>query len=282
MSLVVGVDAGGTSTRAIAIDAAGVVHGTAAAGGANPNAHPPAEAAARIAGAIESALDGRTDVLGVVVGMAGESKLSDPAVAAEFTAAWERIGLGGLVRVTGDAEVAYASATAEPDGTVLVAGTGSIAGRIRGRRMVATAGGHGWLLGDECSGFWLGREAVRATLAALEGDGPLGGLAEAVLAEAFGPSAVDLSDRFAVMWELVTHSNAEPPVRLARYAPLVSAAAVAGEPVAEEIVARGARHLVRVARATRVPGEKNPIVVGGCVRGGNRPGGAPVRGGFPG
>ncbi|WP_037807971.1 N-acetylglucosamine kinase [Amycolatopsis sp. VC5-11] len=282
MSLVVGVDAGGTSTRAIAVDAAGVVHGTGAAAGANPNSHPPAEAAARIAGAIESAVDGRTDVLGVVVGMAGESKLSDPAVAAEFTAAWERIGLAGRVRVTGDAEVAYASATAEPDGTVLVAGTGSIAGRIRGRRMVATAGGHGWLLGDEGSGFWLGREAVRATLAALEGDGPLGGLPEAVLAEAFGPSAVDLSDRFKVMWALVTHANAEPPVRLARYAPLVSAAAAAGEAAAEEIVARGARHLVRVARATREPGEKTPIVLVGSVLAENGPVGARVRAEFAG
>jgi len=280
VTLVVGVDAGGTSTRAIAVDAAGVVHGTGSAAGANPNSHPPAEAAARIAGAIEAALDGVPDVAGVVVGMAGESKLSDPAVAVEFAAAWERSGLTGKVRVVNDAEVAYASATSEPDGTVLVAGTGSIAGRVRGRRIARTAGGHGWLLGDEGSGFWLGREAVRATLAVLEGDGPLDGLHEAVLAEAFGPSGVDRSDRAATMWSLVTHANAEPPIRLARYAPLVSAAAEAGEPVATEIVARGATELVRFARATREPGEKTPIVLVGSVLAEDRPVGARVRAEF--
>ncbi|WP_020664389.1 N-acetylglucosamine kinase [Amycolatopsis benzoatilytica] len=282
MTLVVGVDAGGTSTRAIAVDSAGVVHGTGTAAGANPNSHPPAEAAARIAGAIEHALAGERDVAGVVVGMAGESKLSDPAVAAEFSAAWERIGLSGRVRTVNDAEVAYASATSEPDGTVLVAGTGSIAGRVRDRRMVRSSGGHGWLLGDEGSGFWLGREAVRATLAALEGDGPLDGLPEAVLAEAFGPSGVDLSDRAAAMWALVTRANAEPPIRLARYAPFVSAAAAAGEPGATEIVARGATELVRVARATREPGEKTPVVLVGSVLAEDSPVGTRVRAEFAG
>ncbi|WP_033294457.1 N-acetylglucosamine kinase [Amycolatopsis jejuensis] len=280
MTLVVGVDAGGTSTRAVAVDATGAVHGSAAGGGANPNSHPPAVAAARIAEAIDTALGGRRDVLAAVVGMAGVSKLSDPDVAAEFSAAWQRIGLGTVVRTVGDAEVAYAAATSAPDGTVLIAGTGSIAGRIRNRRMVATAGGHGWLLGDEGSAFWLGREAVRATLAALERGAPLGGLATTVLAEAFGPSAVDEGPD--TMWALVTRANAEPPIRLARFAPLVSAAARSGDPVAEEITARAARHLVATARATREPGEKTPVVLVGSVLTGDSPVGALVRTEFAG
>ncbi len=74
----------------------------------------------------------------------------------------EWAGLDVVPRVLSDAETAFASATAEPDGTVLVAGTGSIAGRIRDRRMTTTTGGYGWLLGDEGSAFWLGRQAVRA------------------------------------------------------------------------------------------------------------------------
>ncbi|MGW4483320.1 N-acetylglucosamine kinase [Amycolatopsis sp. NPDC004368] len=306
MSLVVGVDAGGTSTRAIAIDATGAVLGSATAGGANPNSHPPAEAAARIASAIETALGGRTDVGAAVVGLAGVSKLSDPAVADVFAQAWQRIGLGGAVRTVADAEVAYASATAAPDGTVLVAGTGSIAGRIRGRRMIATAGGYGWLLGDEGSAYWLGREAVRSTLEAL-GRGPeLAGLAAAVLAEAFGPSAVDArgivtepgrsqsdnlafpnspvteANRLGTARALITKVNAEPPIRLARFAPLVSAAAAAGEPVATGIVARAADLLVATALATRDPGEKTPVVLVGSVLTGTGPVGPLVRAGLAG
>ncbi|WIX81437.1 BadF/BadG/BcrA/BcrD ATPase family protein [Amycolatopsis carbonis] len=301
MNLVVGVDAGGTSTRAIAVDATGAVLGSATAGGANPNSHPPAEAAARIASAIERALGGRTDVRAAVVGLAGVSKLSDPAVAAVFTEAWRRIGLAGVVRTVADAEVAYASATSAPDGTVLVAGTGSIAGRIRKRRMTATAGGCGWLLGDEGSAFWLGREAVRSTLEAL-GRGPaLTGLPAAVLAEAFGPSFVDSRDqvatsdnhdfpnslvteanRLATARALITKVNAEAPIRLARFAPLVSAAAAAGEPAATEIVARAADLLIATALATRDPGEKTPVVLVGSVLTGTGPVGPLVQAGLAG
>ncbi|QRP46702.1 N-acetylglucosamine kinase [Amycolatopsis sp. FDAARGOS 1241] len=285
MSLVVGVDAGGTSTRTLAVDATGAVLGTATGGGANPNSHSPAEAAARIADTVERALGGRTDVLAAVVGLAGVSKLSDPIVAAVFADAWDRIGLAGLVRVVADAEVAYASATSAPDGTVLVAGTGSIAGRVRGRRMIATAGGYGWLLGDEGSAFWLGREAVRSTLDALSRGPELAGLPAAVLTEAFAPSAVDVRDpgradcgnqtfpnspvteanRLSTARALITRVNAEPPIRLARFAPLVSAAAAAGEPAATDIVTRAAEHLVRTALATRDPDEKTPVVLVGSV-----------------
>lgn len=287
MSLVVGVDAGGTSTRALAIDASGAVTGSARGEGANPNSHSPTEAAARIAGTIERALGGRTDVLAAVVGLAGVSKLSDPAVAAVFAQAWEGIGLSGLVRVVSDAEVAYASATTAPDGTVLVAGTGSVAGRIRKRRMVATAGGYGWLLGDEGSAFWLGREAVRSTLDALSGGSPLSGLPAAVLAEAMGPSDMDglpvtEVDRLRTVRALIAKINGAPPIRLARFAPFVSAAATAGEPAAMEIVTRAAGHLVATALATRDPDEKTPVVLVGSVLAETGPVGALVRSGLPG
>ncbi|OXM60196.1 N-acetylglucosamine kinase [Amycolatopsis vastitatis] len=287
MSFAVGVDAGGTSTRAALVDAAGAVLGTGRGEGANPNAHAPEVAAGRIADAITAALGARApgDVRACVVGMAGVSKLSDPDVAAVFDAAWARIGLAGVVRTVTDAEVAYASATPAPDGTVLVAGTGSIAGRIRKRRLAGTAGGYGWLLGDEGSAFWLGREAVRSTLEALGRGLPLDGLPSAVLAAAFGPSGLDVrtdAGRLAASRALITTANAEAPVRLARFAPLVSAAHDAGEPAALEIVARAAGHLVANALAAREPGESTPVVLVGSVLTGTSPVGALVRRGLAG
>lgn len=284
---VVGVDAGGTSTRALATDAAGAVLGTGRAGGANPNAHPPEEAAAHIADAIASAMAGLAPdgVRACVVGMAGASKLSDPAVAAVFDRAWQRIGLAGLVRVASDAEAAFASATPAPDGTVLIAGTGSISGRIRKRRLVSTAGGYGWLLGDEGSAYWIGREAVRATLAALASGRPLAGLPSAVLSEALGtatPGELPDAERLAASDKLITTANAEPPIRLARFAPLVSAADHAGETVAREIVVRAAEFLVAIALASREPGENTPVVLVGSVLGAGSPVGVRVREGLSG
>jgi N-acetylglucosamine kinase-like BadF-type ATPase len=279
---VVGVDAGGTSTRALAADAAGAVLGTGRAGGANPNSHPPEEAAAQVADAIAAATAGLDPEQGIacVVGMAGASKLTDPAVAAFFEQAWRRVGLEGRVRVASDAEAAFASATSAADGTVLIAGTGSIAGKIRKRRLVANAGGYGWLLGDEGSAYWLGREAIRATLDALGDGDPLKGLPAAVLQQALGihlPEELPDAERLDVWGRLITRANAEAPVRLAKFAPLVSAADHRGEPGAGEIIDRAAEALVRIALACREPGENTPVVLVGSVLGPTSPVGARVR-----
>lgn len=260
MSFVVGVDAGGTSTRALAVAADGTVLGIGRSGGANPNSHPPAEATGHLAEAIGACLSGLNpqEANACVIGMAGRSKLTDPAVAGLFEATWRRLELGEVLVLT-DSEVAFASATSAPGGTVLIAGTGSIAGRIRKRRMVSTVGGYGWLLGDEGSAFWLGREAVRVTLDALSGDGELGALATSVLAEA----GIEDADRHQAWQRLITVANAKAPIRLARFAPLVSAAADAGP-----IVDRAATLLVDIALAAREPGEDTPIVLVGSVLGG--------------
>lgn len=260
MSFVVGVDAGGTATRALAVAADGTVLGRGRSGGANPNSQSPEVAAAHLTEAIGAALKevNPQDANACVIGMAGTSKLTDPAVARLFDAAWAGLGLGS-VRIVTDPEVAFASATAEPDGTVLIAGTGSIAGRIRGRRLVATAGGYGWLLGDEGSAYWLGREAVRSTLDALSGERPLGRLAESVLAE----TGIDEPDRRRAWQRLITVANAEPPIHLARFAPLVSAAKDSYE--AASILQRAAALLAETALATREAGESTPVVLAGSV-----------------
>jgi len=267
MSFVVGVDAGGTSTRALAVGPDGAVLGRGRSGGANPNANPPEKAAEHVETAIREALGAldQAAASACVIGMAGTAKLTDPEVAALFSAAWDRLGLPG-VRIVTDPEVAFASATPAADGTVLVAGTGSIAGRIRGRRMVTTAGGYGWLLGDEGSAYWLGREAVRRALDELSGTGSLGELSTAVLAAA----GVDAGDRKLAWRRLITVVNAEPPIRLARFAPLVSTAADAGP-----ILDRAAALLAELAFATRDPGERTPLVLVGSVLAG--PVGARVR-----
>jgi N-acetylglucosamine kinase-like BadF-type ATPase len=266
MGFVVGLDAGGTSTRAVVLDLDGTRLGAGVAGGANPNSHPPARAASQIGDALRAALDG-LDVRKVesgVLGMAGSSKLTDPAVAALFERAWTGAGLRCPMRVVTDSEAAFAAGSASPDGTVVVAGTGSIAARIVGHRMRRTSGGYGWLLGDEGSAFWMGREAVRDTLGQLEEpEARLSALAEAVL----GMSLVETAERRRMWSRLITVVNSGPPIGLARYAPLVSAMAADGDPHALEIVEAAAVHLANTAMAARDPGETTPIVLVGSLVG---------------
>jgi glucosamine kinase len=273
----VGVDIGGTSTRALVVGLDGTRIGRGEAAGANPNSHPYEVAAERVAEAVAAAL-GPADpgaAKHCVLGMAGVSKLSDPAVAESFHGNLRRIGLTCPVTCVSDAEVAFASATPSPDGTVLVAGTGSVAARIVDHRKTITAGGYGWLLGDEGSAFWIGREAVRATLRALQSGEALGELATSVLAEALGgePEGADRAHTYA---RLITSANSEPPIRLARFAALVSACALT-DPQANTIVEAAADLLAQQAFAVRTPGEQTPIVLVGSVAAAGGPVGAALR-----
>ncbi len=272
--LVLGFDVGGTSSRAMVADLAGTVLGTGRAGGGNPNSHPPDRAVEQVARAGRTALadvDPGTVRAGIL-GMAGTSKLTDPAVAALFDEAWRALGLDCPVQVVSDAEVAFAAATTAPAGTVLVAGTGAIAARISDHRLTTTSGGYGWLLGDEGSGFWLGREAVRETLRALDrGERDGSPLVTAVHLRLLSSASRAAEPDGLVRKRLITAVHAEPPVRLAELASVVTGAARDGDPIAADIVHRAATFLVDTAETTRGGNDTTPVVLAGSLIDGDGP-----------
>lgn len=71
-----------------------------------------------------------------------------------------------------DAFIAQYGAFEGEPGVLVTAGTGSIAYGRNADGREARAGGWGWLLGDEGSGWWIAHNAVRAALAEWEGSGP--------------------------------------------------------------------------------------------------------------
>ncbi|MGN9920551.1 N-acetylglucosamine kinase [Micromonospora palomenae] len=278
-TVVVGLDVGGTSTRATALTLAGERLGTGRAGGGNPTSHGAERAAAELLTALRGALAGvdPTRVRACTIGLAGAARLlADPAGRAAFDRAWAEAGLRCPYAVHGDALVAYASGTAAPDGTVLIAGTGAIAAQVRDLRLDRVADGHGWLLGDAGSGFWLGREAVRRLLATLDSAGTPGPLGRRLLTELLGTAEVAARPRDTVD-ALIQAVTRRPPVELARLAPLVVAAAVEGEPEAVALIERAAAHLVDSAGRIRPAGAVTPIVLGGGLLTGDTPLAAAVR-----
>src|SRR5207249_3457338 len=70
-------------------------------------------------------------------------------------------GLAWRVEVISDAQAALLGAIGEGPGVLVLAGTGSIVVAHDGRGRWTRAGGLGPLVGDEGSGFWLGREWLR-------------------------------------------------------------------------------------------------------------------------
>ena len=273
-ALALGGDLGGTATRLLVVGTDGREHGRGATGGGNPISHPTGAAAA-LAEALRAALDGVDPgrVRASVIGVAGVSALRTPPVAARFRRVWADAGLTCEPGWAPDLEVAFAAGTPEPDGTVLVAGTGATAGAVAGHRLVRTADGHGWLLGDDGSGFWVGREAARAALRTLDAGEPPGRLAAAVLgALGAGPAA-------ARRREQVIHAvHARPPVELSALAPLVTAAYRDGDRQARSIVERAAAALLATLGRIRDRDERTPIVLAGSLLGESSPVGTTVRG----
>jgi N-acetylglucosamine kinase-like BadF-type ATPase len=278
-TVVVGLDVGGTSTRAAAVTLAGKRVGTGRAGGGNPTSHGAERAAAELLTALREALADvdPTRVAAGTIGLAGAARLlADPAGRVAFDRAWHDAGLRCPYAVHGDALVAYASGTPAPDGTVLIAGTGAIAAQVHDLRLDRVADGHGWLLGDAGSGFWLGREAVRRLLADLDAARSPGVLATAVLTELTGSAEIAPRARDTVDATIQAVTR-RAPVELARLAPLVVAAAVDGEPVATALITEAAGHLAESVSRIRPAGARTPLVLGGGLLTGDTPLAAAVR-----
>jgi glucosamine kinase len=270
--LAIGGDLGGTSTRIVVVGPDGREHGRGITGGGNPTTDP-AGAAAAFGDALRAALSGvdAARVKASVVGVAGGSALRTPAVATHFDRVWTEAGLTCSPGYVPDLEVAFAGGTPAPDGAVLVAGTGAAAGSLTDHRLTRTADGHGWLLGDDGSGFWLGREAVRATLRTLDAGGSPGALVDSVLRELDADRTERQRDR------VIQAVNSRPGVLLSALAPLVTAAYRTGDPQAQSIVERAAAALLATLGLIRDPAESTPIVLAGSLAGDASPVGVELR-----
>ena len=262
----IGVDAGGTRTRALLVGPDGSVVGRGRAEGATAWSSG-GSAVSAIRCAVEEALTDHdpTAVEAGVIAVAGGIS-SVPRLAAEVVAAWQALGLRPAPHITIDVVAAYAAATTALRGLVLTAGTGAIAALVDEGRMVRRAGGRGWLVGDEGSAVWLGVESVRAALLDLDALGPRTRLTDMVRAEL--EIAEDEADIATRITDVVYGAS---PASLGRLAPQVVEIAQAGDPVATTLVDSAARHLA--ATAVAAAGKEQPavVVLGGSVLLGARP-----------
>jgi glucosamine kinase len=221
-----GIDAGGSATRVVLVADGQIARRFTA---------PPMNALLTVDLTDRLAtLIGGADATAAGIGMPG---LRSPDDAAALGAELTRRA-GRPVRVTGDGETAWLGAFGAAPGIVVFAGTGSGAMGCDGERW-ARAGGHGFLLGDEGSAYWIGRAAANAALRWEDGMGGSAALRDAVIEASGGDLAA-----------LIESVNSHPAERgrLALLAPVVTA--LAGEDgAARRIALEAAEHLTELARA---------------------------------
>ena len=119
---------------------------------------------------MEEALGERAIVpAAICLGIAGVDRPDD---AAAVRGIMRRIGYQARVLVVNDALVALEAGAPGGPGVVIISGTGSIAYGRNAAHEAARAGGWGYVLGDEGSGYWIGRAALRAVLREADRRGP--------------------------------------------------------------------------------------------------------------
>jgi N-acetylglucosamine kinase-like BadF-type ATPase len=241
-TLVLGIDGGGTRTRAALADRSGRLCGFGTAGPSNYQAVgievAGSNIAEAVAGAWRHAGGEMTAVSAAFLGMAGVVSEDDRRAIAAVA---ESQGLAHAIEVDHDIRSALAGGLAGRPGIALIAGTGS---SCYGRRADGTcwrSGGWGYLIDDIGSGYWLGVQGLAAITRAYDGRGEATSLA--------GPLMERLSMR---NMDAVLHlagvgglSRSE----IAGLAPLVLRTASYGDRVARTIVARGADELARMVEA---------------------------------
>ncbi len=261
MGLLLGVDGGGTHTRAIVGDMTGRVLGRAEAGASNQATTGSVTAGRALHSAVRDALTQASarpeDVAGACFGLAGLDRPSDEAA---FRPVADGIGLPHRPVLVNDSVIAWAGATGGAPGIAVIAGTGSVAyGRGpdgRGRR----GGGWGGVLGDEGSAFRIAAAAINRVLRGIDGREPPTGLGPLLAGAAGYDDPADL----CLLARVDRASGGQPlEAAIAALAPVVTRAAEDGQPDAVAIVEEAGREVGLLALAiARGLGLDSPRVYG--------------------
>jgi N-acetylmuramic acid 6-phosphate etherase len=264
--LLLGIDGGGSATVAVVAafedERLGRVLGRGEAGPSNPQVVGYAASMAALEAAVRDAFRdaglSRCPAASACLALAGAGRDRERSEYERWAASRN---LAAHFLQVHDALPVLAAGTDEGWGIAVVSGTGSlIYGADRAGR-TARAGGWGYLLGDEGSGYWTTLESLRAAARAADGRGPATALQARMLAAL---DCKQTSDLVAAVY-----GSTRDRRELAALAAVTSAAAAAGDAVARSILGRAAEELslgiAAVARELDLVGQPFPLALAGGV-----------------
>lgn len=171
-----------------------------------------------------------TQIAGTCVGAAGAARENVRAQLHRFVSET----VHGEVQVVGDMMVALHAAFGDGPGVIVVSGSGSIAyGRdVSGRTL--RAGGWGFAISDEGSGYWIGRRAIASSLRVCDerGESDCSLLSEIL-------KVLGLESRE----HLVTRANGNPPLDFASLVPAVIKLSDEGDETAQRVLSAAGEEL---------------------------------------
>jgi N-acetylglucosamine kinase-like BadF-type ATPase len=259
MNVVLGIDGGGTRTRAAIVAGEQVL--ARAESGSIKRLRVGAEVAEANLRALLSEIYAQAGVTGVRAASAGVASATMPGVAEWITAVFDDFAVERS-EVVGDEVIALDAAFRGGPGILQIAGTGSntIGRAPDGSR--ECAGGWSSRLGDEGSGYWIGLHSVRRALHAYDREEPTRVLEK--VGEIWGTPSLE---------DLVNLGDSTPGPDFAALAPAISELALADDPVALGVLQQAAADLVefvllvrsKLRRKHNIPGEVPVAWTGGVI-----------------
>jgi N-acetylglucosamine kinase-like BadF-type ATPase len=249
------VDGGGTKSLCFFFDEHGQIRGQGRSGSCNYQGVGKEAAVRELILAIRNAVeDGKFMGEGVI----GEEELETDCAAlglAGLDTDYDRRIIEGLVKealqhlrisaknfiIENDCFATLMGATNGQPGVLMIAGTGSIVYGMNDQGVIARAGGWGHRVGDEGSGYWIGKQAIIHILKTMDGRVAPNKLAEHILPYL---GLKDHEDLFN--W---TYSASYSVERVGELSSLVSEAHTQGDPLAHSIMMQAAKELFACAMA---------------------------------
>jgi len=234
-ALYIGIDGGGTKCRASIMTEDLQVLGTGVGGPANPfhgvqQAKDSIRTAAELA-LIDAGLPPAT--MGQLIAGAGLAGVNVPSlydVMSDWQHPFKKMYL------TTDLHIACLGAHNRDEGAVMIAGTGSCGYSYVGNSALFL-GGHGFPIGDNGSGAWMGLQAIQAVLLDFDNLGPATSLSKSI-------STFLQAEGLMIVDKMFGAKSSD----YAKFAIFVVDAADAGDEVAINIVKEGAAYMSAVAR----------------------------------
>lgn len=264
-TLLIAIDGGGSSTRLWVLNGEGELVAEGRGGPSTVTVVGAAKAGQSVADAGKAAGLSLETEQAVTAGAAVVAGVEREPEYSRFLGELERLFPGADIVLKHDATGALLAGTMGEPGVLILSGTGSVSISMGPDGEIARAGGWGHVLGDEGSGYWIGREALRRAIRAADGRDRSTILQER-LAQVAG-----VNDVLGVIGPVMRGEFDRPWI--ARLAPVVAQAAAEGDAVAEAIMDEAAHELAVHVRAvlSRSPwfdeAEEVPVVAAGGIFG---------------
>ncbi|MBA4311420.1 MAG: hypothetical protein C0417_02205 [Chlorobiaceae bacterium] len=258
---VIGIDGGGTKTNALLVNFDGTVVAEASAGSTQLQTVGVKESSQILFDLIFHCCQqvGSTadSIHNVIMGIAGAGRVSDRTdlvSSLQSIAAKKKFPLNNITVET-DARIALEAAFAGGPGIIVIAGTGSIALYRTEDGKILRTGGWGKLLGDEGSGYAVGRDGLNAVMRQYDNRGDKTELTRKALTH-FQVNSTD------ELIQMIYYGKAD----VSSFAPRVCEAASAFDHVAHSVLVKNATELmdhVRVLIMQSRPKKKIPVALMG-------------------